>query len=313
MNFQQLEYIVAVATYKNFVLAAEKCFVTQPTLSTMIQKLEEELDVKIFDRKKHPVAVTPIGEEVIRQARQILNQSKQMKHFVKDFKGSIEGALHLGILPTVAPYLLPVFLKEVTTTYPGLQLKIEELTTVHIIEKLKNGEIDMGILATPLVQKELLEYPVYYEKFFVYASDHLHDQWDKKYLLPSDLHTEDLLLLEEGHCLRNQLLNLCALRNDNDGINAIKFEAGSLETLINLVDEGYGMTLLPELAVKYLSPDKTPRLKSFEFPEPVREISLVTHQHFGRMKIIEALTICLLKVTKELISNKSDYVVSIKN
>jgi LysR family hydrogen peroxide-inducible transcriptional activator len=312
MNFQQLEYIVAIETYKNFALAAEKCFVTQPTLSTMIQKLEEELDVKIFDRSKHPVKATQIGEEIIKQARQILNQSKQLKHFVKDFKGSIEGELRIGIIPTVAPYLLPMFLNKVVLKYPNLTLNIEELTTQQIINKLGKGAIDLGILATPLHQKDLVEYPVYYERFFVYASDNLYSKWKKKYILPRDIKVIDLLLLEEGHCLRNQIINLCEIKKGTSGLQKVKFEAGSLETLINMVDEGYGLTLLPELALKYLPKDKQHRIKEFKAPEPVREISIITHKNFERKKIIEALKECLVMATDSGSSKKNKSVVKIE-
>lgn len=304
MNFQQLEYIVAIEDYKNFALAAEKCFVTQPTLSMMVQKLEDELNVKIFDRTKHPVVATYVGESVIAQARNILSQAKQMKQSIKDFKGSLEGEVRVGIIPTIAPYLLPMFLKKISKDYPKLILIIEELTTDEIIEKLNRSKIDIGILATPLRYKEIKEFPVYYEKFYAYASNDIIGSWKKKYLMPDDIKVDDLLLLEEGHCLRNQVINLCGLKKANSEFSNAKFEAGSIETLINLVDEGYGITLIPELAVKYFNSERKKRLKEFKSPEPVREISIVTNANFERVALVNALVKSLQEATKKYITAK---------
>lgn len=310
MNFQQLEYIIAVDTYKNFVQAAEKCFVTQPTLSTMIQKLEDELDVKIFDRKKHPVSATDIGKEIIAQAKNIVNLSTQMKYFVKDYKDNVEGEVRIGIIPTVAPYLLPLFLKRVLLAYPGLSLKIEELTTALIIDKLLKGELDMGIMATPSGSGEVKEYPLYNEQFFIYAPAIYNKQWGNDLLLPEDLKVEDLLLLEEGHCFREQFMHICSLKKA-DIENRAYFEAGSLEMLIHLADEGYGITLLPELAVKYLCDEGKDSLKSFSNPQPVREISIVVHSGFERRKLIEALSGEIKEAVRPFIENKSTEVVPI--
>lgn len=312
MNIQQLEYIVAVETHKNFVQAAEKCFVTQPTLSTMIQKLEDELDVKIFDRKKHPVAVTDVGEIIIRQAKVILNNVKQLKEIVKEYRGDIEGEIRLGVIPTIAPYLLPIILNEISEKYPLLTLKIEEQNTEQIIQNLKNGLLDLGILATPLKDLEIKEYPIYYERFLVYGNQNLKKSIKKSYLLPKDLDNKDLLLLEEGHCFRDQLIKICSLVDKNENKKNIKFEAGSLETLIHMVDEGYGLTLLPELVLKYLSPEKKKNILEFKDPQPVREISLVAHNYFEREKIITVIKDIISTNVSKHITNTNENIIDIK-
>lgn len=214
MNIQQLIYVLAVDTQRHFANAAEKCFVTQPTLSMMVQKLEEELDVKIFDRSKQPVVPTEAGELVIRQAKIILQEANRMKIIVGELKGQMKGELRLGIIPTVAPYLLPLFLNSFLQKYPLLKIKITELTTQQIIDKLKNHDLDAGILATPLNNDSLNEQTLYYEQFVVYASKN-ETLMKKKFLLPGDIDTNHLWLLEEGHCLRSQILNLCELRKRN--------------------------------------------------------------------------------------------------
>lgn len=311
MNIQQLEYIVAVDTYRNFVQAAEKCFITQPTLSTMIQKLEDEIGVKIFDRKKHPVAVTDVGEVIIRQARVVLNNIKQLRDSVNEFKGEVSGEIRLGIIPTVAPYLLPLILQNLAEAFPQLSLKIEEMTTEQIITNIRHGLIDLGILATPLKETDIQEYPIYYEQFFVYGAEGYKSKLNKSYLLPSDLEQKDLLLLEEGHCFRSQLLKICSLKEDNGQLKNVKFEAGSLETLIHLVDEGYGLTLIPELAVKYLPEEKKQYVLSFQDPQPTREISIVSHAYFERKKIISVLQEYILAAVSPFIVNNKENVVDV--
>lgn len=309
MNIQQLEYIVAVDTYRNFVQAAEKCFVTQPTLSTMIQKLEEELDVKIFDRKKQPVTVTEIGESVIRQARIVLNNIKELKGVVNEYKGEVAGELRIGLIPTVAPYLLPLILKELNEQFPALILKIEELTTEKIMEGIKNGTLDLGIAATPFNDSTISEYPIYYERFLIYTNQKELKSNPQKAINPSELKGKDVLLLEEGHCFRNQLIKICQLKEKNS--SNIRFEAGSIETLMHLVDEGYGLTLLPELALKYMDDTRSKSVLEFSNPQPVREISIVAHKYFERKKIIDALQTTILKMVEPFILNENQNIIEI--
>lgn len=288
MNLQQLEYIVAVDTLKHFSAAAAKCNVTQPTLSMMIQKLEQELDVKIFDRSKQPVQTTEIGQTVVGQAKMILGEAGNLKKLVAQQKGTISGELRIGIIPTLAPYLLPLFLNQFLKKYPLLKLKINELTTDMIIEKLNAQQLDAGILATPLNDPSIQEFPLFYEQFVVYATQS-EKMMKKKYLLAEDIDINRLWLLEEGHCLRSQVVNLCELKKREALLQNLDYEAGSIETLRKMVDLNSGITILPELALRDLSKKQMNNIRYFKSPAPVREVSIVTYRYFVKSHFIEAL------------------------
>lgn len=306
MNLQQLEYIIAVDTHRQFSLAAEKCFVTQATLSMMVKKLEEELDVVIFDRSKHPVTPTALGEHVIAQARKALVEVYQIKGVIREYEGSVSGDLHIGIIPTLAPYLLPKFIKSFTAFYPLVKLKVSELLTEDIIRKLRNGQIDGGLLATPLSEKGIREVPLFYERFMLYANT---DEriMKKKYVLPADLDVDRLLLLEEGHCLRNQLLNFCELKKAHDMAAGFDYEAGSIETLMKMVDQHQGITIIPELVAMDLDKRKHNRIRQFKAPVPVREISLVYHRDYHKKKLLEVLQETILaQVPSHMQQKKGD-------
>lgn len=312
MNIQHLNYVLAVDTHRHFAKAAEKCFVTQPTLSMMIHKLEEELDIKIFDRSKQPVVPTEAGEKVIKQAKIILQEVSRMEIIISELKGELKGELKLGIIPTVAPYLLPLFLHSFLKKYPLLKIKITELTTQQIIDKLKNHHLDAGILATPLNNDSLNEQALYYEQFVVYASAN-ETVMKKKFLLPGDIDTNHLWLLEEGHCLRSQVLNLCELRKKELETSNLEYEAGSIETLKKIVDFNNGITILPELALKELSPADQKNVRHFKPPVPVREISIVTYRHFVKQTMIDVLKDEICKsVPKEMLSQKRKIVTPIE-
>lgn len=295
MNFAQLEYIIAVDNYRQFYTAAEKCFVTQATLSMMIKKLEEELGVRIFDRSRQPVKPTKEGEQVVLRARQIIAEANSLKAYAKDLKGEVSGELHLGVIPTLAPYLLPLFLKSFTDKFPGLRIFIKELVTDEIILRLKTGELDVGLLATPLNEDTIAEHPLFYEEFFAYASRN-EKLSRKKYLLPKEIYLDHLWLLEEGHCLRTQVLNLCELKNKDTQSKGLHYQAGSIETLINLVDKNDGITIVPYLATQMLKPGQKKNLREFARPKPVREISLVTSKNFPRQTLLDHLREHILAV-----------------
>lgn len=288
MNLQQLEYILAVHNHRHFARAAEHSFVTQPTLSMMIQKLEEELSVKIFDRSKHPVTPTKEGAEIIERAKKILTEVERLKEYTKELKGEISGKLHLGIIPTLAPYIIPLFVKSFSHKYPGLKIYIKEMVTDDIIIKLKTGEIDIGLLATPLNENSLKEYPLFYEEFFVYASSK-EEILKKNYVLPIQIDPSQLWLLEEGHCMRNQIFNLCELKKAENSTVNLHYEAGSIETLINLVDQYEGITIIPHLAFLNLSQDQKKNVRAFSDPKPVREISLVVSGSYPRKQLLAQL------------------------
>jgi LysR family hydrogen peroxide-inducible transcriptional activator len=295
MNLQQLEYIIAVDQYRHFAKAAEKSFVTQPTLSMMIKKLEEELDIIIFDRNRHPIVPTKEGEEVIRRARVMIAEANSLKQYSKELKGEITGELRLGIIPTLAPYLLPLFLRSFTNRFPSVKLYIHEMVTDEIIIKLKSGDIDMGLLATPLSEPQISENVLFYEEFFAYASQ-TEKLPAKKYLLPKEIDPSHLWLLEEGHCLRNQVFNLCELKKQTAGSESLHYEAGSIETLINLVDRYNGITIIPQMALLNLKPAQKKKVREFSNPKPVREISLVSLKSFPRKMILDKLKEEIIKV-----------------
>lgn len=295
MNLQQLEYIVAVDKHRHFARAADSSFVTQPTLSMMIQKLEDELGIKIFDRKKQPVMPTREGEEIILRAKQVLAEVAHLKEYAAELKGEVTGELHLGIIPTLAPYLLPLFLRPFSQQHPHLKIYIKEMVTNDIISKLKTGELDMGILATPLHEEQLKEHPLFYEEFFAYASKS-ENLGKKKFLAPKEINLENLWLLEEGHCLRNQVFNLCELKKAENPSDNLHYEAGSIETLINLVDKYEGLTIVPHFAILNLSAAQKGNVREFAEPKPVREISLVVAESYPRRKLVQELQLAIKQV-----------------
>jgi LysR family hydrogen peroxide-inducible transcriptional activator len=311
MNLQQLEYIVAVDTHRHFVKAAESSFVTQATLSMMIKKLEDELGVKIFDRSKVPVMPTDIGREIIEQARITLKESKRIEEIVSHQKGMVKGNLRIGIIPTLAPYLLPLFLQEFLQEHPHVKLHISEMNTETIIRELESQHLDAGILATPLNRPALTEMPLFYEQFVVYAAEG-NQLMKKKYVLPSDLDVNHLWLLEEGHCLRNQALNLCELKKKESELHSLDYEAGSIETLRKMVKINQGITIIPELAIADLPEGEKDCVRFFKPPAPVREISLVTYRHFVKQRLIEALKSTIIQqLPKELRVNKDKKITAI--
>lgn len=287
MNLQQLEYVLALAEHRHFGRAAEACFVTQPTLSMMVVKLEEELGLRLFDRSKKPVQPTREGELVIAHAREILAGAESLRALAGEIRGEVRGELHLGIIPTLAPYLLPLFLQAFTEQHPHLKVFIKEMVTSDILLKLKDGQLDVGLLATPLHEEGLEEFPLFYEEFFAYSSEPARP--GKKLILPADIHLNKLWLLEEGHCMRNQVFDLCELKKKDLESDRLHYEAGSIETLINLVDNSAGITIVPYLATLLLKPEQKKKLRPFADPKPVREVSLVAVEGFPRKKLLNSL------------------------
>lgn len=290
MTIQQLEYIVAVNYYKHFVKAAEACKVTQPTLSTMIQKLEEELDVQIFDRTKHPVATTAIGQKIILQAQTTLNDLCRLKEIVSSEVNTLSGNLKIAVIPTIAPYLVPDFIKNFTTNYPEVTLSILEMRTSFIIEQLLLASLDMAILSTPLKNPELFEIPLYYEKFVAYfSSDNPHkDETIENGILPID----DLWVLQEGHCIRNQVFNFCKRKSAKKSI----YEAGSIDTLVKIVDKNGGFSIIPELHLAFLTKDQLKNIREINTPPAVREISIVIRKDFVKERMVNAVAETVKKI-----------------
>jgi LysR family transcriptional regulator, hydrogen peroxide-inducible genes activator len=311
MNLQQLEYIIAVDNQRHFVKASEKCFVTQATLSMMIKKLEDELEVRIFDRSKQPVVPTDIGEKIIAQAKVILREAMKMKDLIKEDKGEISGEIRLGIIPTLAPYLLPLFLKSFLEKYPLIKLSVHEHTTEEIIKKLLNNDLDAALAAIPLNQSSITEQTLFYEEFLVYASPK-EKVMKKKYLLPGDIDINRLWMLEEGHCLRSQVVNLCELKRQEKEISRLDFSSGSIETLKKMVDINGGITIIPALSANDLSKKQKNNIRNFRSPAPVREIGLITHRYYVKERLTEALkNEIMLCMPKEMKSAKKKEVVDI--
>jgi LysR family hydrogen peroxide-inducible transcriptional activator len=291
MNIQQLEYIIAVDNFRHFAKAAEICHVTQPTLSMMIQKLEEELDVRIFDRSRHPIEPTATGKQIIEQARISLRHFKQIREVVENEQNIVTGCFKLGIIPTIASYLVPVLLHKHSTRYGNIDLTLKESTTSELIGELLNGSLDGGILAGPLNHPGLCEYPVYYEKFYAYVSP-LDNVYDEKEIDLAKVDISAVWLLENEHCLRGQIERLCKLKRNaqsSDSPHTVKYESGSIETLINVVDYNPGITIIPEMHAMGLSEEKQENLRDFKDLTAVREVSLVVSKEYVRKTMLNLI------------------------
>ena len=286
MTITQLQYVLAVAEHRNFTLAAEKSFVTQPTLSMQIQKVEDELGVLIFDRSKKPIQLTDIGHKIVAQAKSIVSEAGRIKDIVDQEKGFIGGEFRLGIIPTVMPTLLPMFLNNFIKKYPKVTLLIEELNTQEIIARLSNGHLDAAIAATPLQEEKIREIVFYYEPFVGYIPENK-TSFSKKEIEITDLNPDEILLLRDGHCFRDGVLNLCKITDPTT--NKFSIESGSFETLIKLADEGLGTTLLPYLHTLDLKDKDKQKLRHFRDPKPSREVSLIFPKSELKMHIIDAL------------------------
>lgn len=305
MTLQQLEYIVAVDNYRHFGKAAAHCFITQPSLSMQIQKLESELKISIFSRNSYPIVPTELGTLIIEQARKVLSEAGGIMELIQHQKDDMEGHIKIGIIPTLAPYLLPIFLNNFIKKYPRIKISISELTTEKIIRRLKNGTLDAGIMATPLNEKELIEEILFYEEFIAYVNKK-EKIFTKRFLLPTDIDVQKLWLLEEGHCLRSQVLNLCELQKSAAFDQHFEYETGSIETLKRFVEQNQGITLLPELATLDLSANKKKMLRYFKQPAPAREISMVTLKSFVKRKLIELLRAEIVQCLPASIMRKKD-------
>lgn len=283
MTIQQLEYVVALDNYRHFVTAAEHCFVTQPTITTQVKKLEEEIGLQLFDRSKTPLKPTEAGEIFIRKARQIISEINQLKELVNHEIDHFEGEYKIGIIPTLSPYIVPFFAGNFAKKYPNTILKIEEMKSEDIIDALEKNKLHVGILVTPLHEQALREIPMYNEPFVFYGEEN-HPLLKKELLDSREVDTlEGLWLLDNGHCFREQVLNIC---NSPAYNRSIQFQSGSIETLKQMVDNFGGFTLIPEMAVKK---SDIHRIVRFKEPVPIREVSLVTHKSFAKEGLLDAL------------------------
>jgi LysR family hydrogen peroxide-inducible transcriptional activator len=303
MTLQQLKYIVALEAHRHFQRAAESCFVAQPTLTLQVQKLEEELGIQIFDRTEFPIQPTELGHKIIEQAKKALYCAEAIYSITKNERDSLDGTFRLGVIPTVAPYLLPLFIKSFTESHPNTHLEIREMQSERIIDALKTNDLDLAIMATPVDMVELREIPLYQEPFLLFAQPH-HELMSLKRIKAENLKADEIWILDEGHCLRNQVLNLCESSQgiDNQGFS---FKSGSIETLKNMIKYHSGYTIIPELASR-LSDDKK-FIRRFEDPQPTREIGLVCHQNFARQQLLNKLKESIQSCLPEEISQIKGY------
>ena len=288
ITLTQLEYIVAIDEYRHFATAAEKCFVTQPTLSMQIKKLEDELGVIIFDRSRQPVVPTDLGAKLIEQARMTLSATQRIKEIIQEEQQEVEGTLKIGIIPTLAPYLLPVFIGPYIRKYPSVTVEVAELVSEEIIRRLKRDILDVGLFVTPYHDEKIVERPVFYEEMLVYAHPDC-ELLKKKEVGHEDIVTSDIWMLGNGHCFRNQVVNLCEMSASQHKNLPFEFESNSLETLMRIVDVEGGFTLIPELALQYMSPEKKKQVRSIANTKPLREVSVIYSRHFTKQRLITLL------------------------
>lgn len=299
MNLQQLEYIQALDKFRHFGRAADYCDVTQPTLSTMIQKLEEELGVKIFDRSHQPIIPTAVGRRILDQAAVILLQMAQVKEVIREETETLTGKVRLGVLPTVAPYLLPRVLPLIKKHLPELKVTITELKTSECVSALLSGEIDIALIASASTSDQLVDHPLFYEEFLGYVPRQS-ELFAEEHIRSSEVGKHQLWLLDEGHCFRDQLVKFCHLKNAPH--QRFSYSRGSLETFMHFVEQGNGITFVPELVIDTLSPDRRELVRSFALPRPTRCITLIHHQEYVRHVLVERLgEVVRASVPKEML------------
>jgi LysR family transcriptional regulator, hydrogen peroxide-inducible genes activator len=302
MNIQQFQYILAVAEQRHFELAAEKCFITQSTLSTMISKFEEEIGIRIFDRKKKPVQITRDGLVIIEQLKQIVKSIAQLDELTREIKGEVNGNLSISVIPTIAPYLLPLFLQRFAAKFPNLQIKVNEETTSEIIRQLKSRELDIGIISIPVYDKDIVELKLYDETFVFFDAAYS----SATSVSIKTIKRKNLFLMEEGHCMRTQVMNLCDI-NKRQAHNKQNFEfkAGSIDSLLRFVRSNQACTLLPYLATLELSETEKKQIQTFSAPVPYRSVGLVVHRHFVKKKILSMLQKDIKEKVEPLLPQKT--------
>ncbi len=305
-SLTQLEYIVAVDKLRHFGKAADSCHVTQPTLSMQIQKVEEEIGYPLFDRLKKPVTPTAKGLKFIHQAKALLHEHLKLMDLSKNQGSEVSGDLRLGVIPTVAPYLVPLFLEKFSEDFPKVQLVVDELKTSSIIEGLREGTLDAGILATPVHETGLKEKPLYYEPFSLYVSKQ-NALSTRKRIKEDDLSASEMWLLADGHCFRNQIVRYCSLKMHEGVYPNVQFAGGNLDTLRNLIRKSRGYTLVPALFVDTLPEvERRDYVRELEKPVPTREISLLYRKDQWKSDILTALESVIRERLPKTLSQEHD-------
>ena len=289
MNIQQLEYLIAVDKFKHFGKAAQACFITQPTLSAMIQKFEDELDVKVFDRTTHPIRTTDVGVQIIDQAKKVIDSVNELRNKADLLNNVLGGKINLGIIPTVSTYILPAEIFDFLQKNPKVEMSVKEITTENVIKGLKSGELDAGIIATPYdAASEFYQEFLFNEELMIYTSDSKYKK--DTYVIPEELDVDKVWLLEEGNCLRTQFENICKLKENSMKPKNLEFVASNINTLIQMVDKVGGISIIPELAQSQLSKEQNNKIVRFRKPFPFREISIIYYKPTYKQKIIDELS-----------------------
>ena len=308
MTLAQIEYVLAIAEHGSFVEAAKKRFVTQPALTTQVKNLEEELGVMIFDRTKKPIELTVIGKQIIEQAKEVINQSRKLPDLVKEYQKVEKGDLSIGIIPTISPYLVPLFINNFSEDNEGVNISVKEEITEEIIHKLKNGQLDAGIIATPIETTGIISVPLYYEKFYGYVS-RSNMNYPKSTMNITEMLVDDIWLLKEGNCFRNQVINICKQSAKQIFRDNFRFESHSIDSLKKIVEVKNGMTLIPELSLTTIDPKNMDMVKDIEGEVPTREISIVVTRQFLKRRLIDRLRYSILdSLPKGMIENKGQIV-----
>ena len=295
MNLRDLKYLVAVADTHHFGQAAERCFVSQPTLSGQIKKLEEELGVTLFERTKRSVETTHLGEAIVAQARQVLEQADALRQLAQSNQDPLVGPLRMGAIPTLSPYLMPLILKPLKKQFPQIKLVLTEELTDTLLTRLGKHEIDAALLATPVENPDFESMPLFDEPFWL-VHPRCHPLTEKKKIIQSDLDSADLLLLAEGHCLAEQAMEVCHIHERNIQGDLADLRAASLETLLQMVAAGFGSTLLPALALKTASArDRGVMVRQLQLPDTYRQVSLVYRRTFPRRQALETFAEIVLE------------------
>lgn len=302
MNRSQIEYILSLAKLKNFGQAADACFITQSTLSAMVAKFEKQIDITIFDRKTRPISITEEGEQVLDAIKNILREFQLLDQKVNRIKGQEVGTLNIACIPTVAPYIYPAILDKISADYPKVNFSIHELTTEVTVDQILAGNIDIGIVSTPLNNKELNEHHLYFEDFLIYDYN---KKTDKTKYKVSEIELDRLWLMEEGHCMRNQVGKICELRKQKKMNGNLTYSCGSIFTLLEMVKRNKGITLLPRLAISNNKHINKNHIYPISDPVPTREIGLITHKNFIKKKMLDYLV-------KEIQSAVKSHLIQIK-
>ncbi|MEM9548932.1 MAG: hydrogen peroxide-inducible genes activator [Bacteroidota bacterium] len=300
----QIQYVLALERTGSFSEAADYCFVTQSTLSTMIKKLEEQIEMRLFDRKSKPIALTTEGRALIDQFKIIHHEYENLTELIQETRDELYGTLKIGVIPTVAPFLLPLFLEKLISNHPDINFTVHEITTGEIVHLLQMRELDVGILSIPIANRGLVQKSLFKEDFLVYDANEISKK-RKRYKV-DEIDVSRLWLLEESHCMSNQIGKICQLRKNRKMNKNLVYRSGSILSLLQLVKSNQGLTLLPRLATLHKSIIDEQFLSTLENPSPAREVGIVTHPNFTKKRLLNILEKEILKAVKPVLKRNRE-------